>query len=71
MGGSAGMKRWLKGPNSQGEPVVELTESGGEDEASVPGRRPQRSVMAETLTPEQADQYQVEPGRWLFPGSLS
>lgn len=29
----------------------------------------QRSVMAEMLTPEDVDRYQIAPGRWYLPGT--
>ena len=61
------MKRWLRGPDDQGEPVVELID--GEDRRWKASDRPQRSIMTEVMGEEGARRFQTADGRWLFPGS--
>jgi hypothetical protein len=62
------IKFWLRGPADN--PQVEIVGHWHGDRR--PGhfsQRPERSIMAELLTAQEAAALQVEPGRWLLPGT--
>jgi hypothetical protein len=61
------VKRWLRGPDDNGEPIVEVVD--GEEQSWQAGARPQRSIMAEVMGEEGARRFQTADGRWLFPGT--
>jgi hypothetical protein len=61
-------KIWLRGPADH--PRIEII--GAEDwyrHTAHFSQREQRSVMAELLTPQEAEDLQISPGRWLLPGT--
>ena len=63
------MKRWLRGPDGEGEPVVELIGDDGwcwRSDHFGPRGEP-RSVMAELLG-EDAERFQVADGVFFLPG---
>lgn len=61
------MKFWLRGPadNPQVEVVGEYAESGSRDRDS---ERPDRSVLRELLTEDEAQRFRVTDGVWYLPG---
>ena len=64
------MKRWLRGPDAQGEPVVELI--SGEDWYGRSGhggrRQERRSLLAEMLSDDDIRRFRVADGVWYLPG---
>ena len=64
------MKRWLRGPDSEGEPQVELIGNDGWYWRSGHyGQREERSVIVDLLGDEAA-RFRVSDGVYLFPGRL-
>jgi len=61
-------KFWLRGPAD--DPRVELIgEEGWYWRSGHFSQREERSVMAELLTAQEVKNLQLQPGRWLLPGT--